>query len=155
MLTRQGTYPPLDVAGPAPLPAWIATYQTAMAAGNIPIIPPSALVGGRILYPPGIVAECSWTLSNCYDELDIHNGPAGVVGLAFDDGPQAPAPTLSAFLKTSGIHATRFFIGSRIVNNPQFLRDAVDEFEDHIGVHTWSHHYVRCSLVYGDADVHR
>lgn len=38
---QNGNYPPEDVPGPNPLPAWVTAYNNAKAAGLIPSIPPS------------------------------------------------------------------------------------------------------------------
>lgn len=73
------SYPPANQRGPAPLPAWIATYNAAVAAGRIPALPISASTGGNPVYPAGtdMQAVCSWTASHCFGRDDVVNAPAG------------------------------------------------------------------------------
>lgn len=145
--------------GPDPLPEWVATYRAVKAAGKIPSTPPSILSpagssplllphradtrAGTISYPSGVdpVAVASWTLSKVLDRRDIVHAPAGMIGLAFDDGPQPPGAQLNTFLAANSQRATRFLIGSRALDNPDVLAQMIAN-GDHLAVHTWSHHYM-------------
>ena len=65
--------------GPAPLPAWVATYNAAKAAGKIPGFAPSTLVNGNPVYT-GITpqAACSWTVTHCFEAYDVVDAPTGM-----------------------------------------------------------------------------
>jgi chitin deacetylase len=72
--------------------AWKDALNTAVQAGLIPNIPPSAPAnpGGGPVYPNGLNGAspqvCSWSFG-CVMNDTIVNAPPGVVGVAFDDGP--------------------------------------------------------------------
>lgn len=90
MFKRQGpaTYPPLDVFGPTPLPAWVDTYNAAVAQGLIPDIAPSVDNDGWPAYPASVdiasTEVCSWTMAKCNgtgDLTDIVDAPDGMIGM--------------------------------------------------------------------------
>lgn len=61
---------------------------------------------------------------------DVLNAPDGMFGVAFDDGPLPPSPTLYSFLKENGITATHFMIGSNIVDYPSIFLQAYEQGDD-------------------------
>ena len=46
------------------------------------------------------------------------------------------------FLEQNDVHATHFFIGVNILNNPDEFTRAFEELNDDIAVHTWTHPYM-------------
>lgn len=139
-------YPTMDVHGPAPLQAWIDTYNLAKSKGLIPSLVPATLpTGGVPTYPAGTTlgagGACSWTLTHCFGAYDVVAAPTGIVGLTFDDGPQLASPVLYDFLKSQNQTATHFLIGSRALNFPDILGQAFRNGE-HLAGHTWSHPYM-------------
>lgn len=127
-ISALSAYPTGIVKGPAPLPAWIATYDAAKAAGLIPGFAPSVMGNGNPTYPAGanVTDICSWTLSHCFEAFDVVDAPTGMcgvhfrpaggfladlsivcnsVGIAFDDGPQPASPPLYQFLQAQSTHA--------------------------------------------------
>lgn len=140
MFKRQNRadYPPSDVAGPDPLPAWVDTYNRVKAAGLIPDFPVSVGVDGWPQYPASVDTMsdelCSWTMAKCNSTYDIYDAPANTIGISFDDGPQPAAADLYDFLQAERIPSTHFVIGSRIVEHPELFRRAID-MNGHIAVH--------------------
>lgn len=63
------------------------------------------------------------------------------MGISFDDGPQAATSILLPFLSKHHQLATHFMIGSRILDNPHLLQQAVNINHDHIALHTWSRQF--------------
>ncbi|KAF8309356.1 glycoside hydrolase/deacetylase [Clavulina sp. PMI_390] len=100
---------------------------------------------GSPVYPSGddptSATICSATYE-CQAKGDIWDAPAGTVALSFDDGPLAPSPTLYAFLKSKGVHATHFFIGGNVRANPDIFLQAYQNNSDPIAVHTYTHPYM-------------
>ena len=128
MFTRQSKtdYPPQDQIGPTPLPAWVNTYNSMKSL--IPSIPPSINQDGWPLYPSSVDttsdALCSWTLQKC-NATDIVDAPDSMIGISFDDGPQDSSAGLYRFLQQNNIPSTHFVIGSRILENPDLFKQAV------------------------------
>jgi peptidoglycan/xylan/chitin deacetylase (PgdA/CDA1 family) len=59
--------------------------------------------------------------------------------MTFDDGPSAKdTPRLLDMLKERHIHATFFFVGQNVAENPEIVKRIVAEGHD-IGNHSWSH----------------
>jgi peptidoglycan/xylan/chitin deacetylase (PgdA/CDA1 family) len=134
-----GTYPTTDVPGPAPLAAWTSAYNAAKKAGQIPSIPPTTIVNYNPVYPSSYKGNpCNFYSTKCNATGDIHTGPSGVAGIAFDDGPQPASTALLTYLSKQKQKATHFLIGSRIVDNPDVFTDTVTS-GGHLAVHTWSH----------------
>jgi len=84
---------------------------------------------------------CNWSCSNCVrtNTTDIIQCPGNADwGLSFDDGPTEFTPPLLDYLNSQSIKLTFFVIGSRVIENPDTLKN---EFQagHQIGVHTWSH----------------
>ena len=71
----------LRSGGPAPLQAWIDRYEFVKSQGRIPDSPRSPYPAGTNMGQDG---ACSWTVNNCFGNDDIHQSPAGRVGLSFD-----------------------------------------------------------------------
>ncbi|GAA99833.1 carbohydrate esterase family 4 protein [Mixia osmundae IAM 14324] len=138
------SYPTPDVSGPTPLQAWIDVYNTVKASGLIPAdIEPTTLENGAPVYADGsgsTTAVCSWTQNGCLAADDIVDAPDGMIGIAFDDGPQPPSSALYTFLAAQSQKATHFMIGSRIIDNSALFQTAVAN-GDEIASHTWSHPY--------------
>lgn len=64
---------------------------------------------------------------------------AGYVGLTYDDGPNGATTTaLLNALRSSGLRATFFNIGSKVAQNPGLARSQVDAGM-WVGNHSWSH----------------
>lgn len=79
-------YPPVDVRGPLPLPAWVATYERVKLAGLIPAVPVTTMRNGNPAYDAGVDMRqaCSWTVGQCYNPYDVVDAPRGVFAVAFD-----------------------------------------------------------------------
>ncbi|KAG0148342.1 hypothetical protein CROQUDRAFT_694746 [Cronartium quercuum f. sp. fusiforme G11] len=138
-------YPHEDVSGPKPLTTWIAAYEEVKAKGLIPHWKPSVVTNGEPSYASYSDAElaspekvCSWTIAKCVMPDDIVTAPKGQMGISFDDGPQEATSLLLPFLLKKNQKATHFMIGSRIMDNPNLLKQAVSLNHDHIAAHTWS-----------------
>ncbi|KAF9266358.1 chitin deacetylase [Marasmius fiardii PR-910] len=129
---------------------WIDALNAADGAGKIPKVDlttiPKDKDGNPMApaYPnnqdptgPGI---CSSTYQ-CRGAGDIWDGPDGVFGVSFDDGPLTPTSTLVDFLKQNNEIATHFMIGGNIRNNPQQFLEVFNYGGD-CAVHTWSHPYM-------------
>ncbi|KAK7039655.1 carbohydrate esterase family 4 protein [Favolaschia claudopus] len=139
-------YPPGPPAAPdvSKLPAaWVAALNDAVSRKAIPDIPLSlnASDGGNPTYPNGLDPNgpeiCSATYK-CRIDGDIWDGPAGTVGISFDDGPEAGTDDLLAFLESNKQKVTHFLIGSNILYEPaKFTR--MFKNGDDLAVHTWTH----------------
>jgi peptidoglycan/xylan/chitin deacetylase (PgdA/CDA1 family) len=127
--------------------AWLNALNAAVAAGQIPNIPPSVVsaTGDNIAYPAGTNSTgtdvCSATFG-CYASDDILNAPAGVFATSFDDGPTDGSTLLYDFLEPKNISATHFMIGSNILANGALFQRAFNNLRGDIAVHTWSHRYM-------------
>ncbi|KAI0068746.1 glycoside hydrolase/deacetylase [Artomyces pyxidatus] len=123
--------------------AWKDALNAAIAAGLIPAVPPTSgapdanptYAAG---YDPMSPQVCSATYK-CRLPGDIWDAPEGVIGIGFDDGPLPPSDRLYSFLQQNKIKATHFFIGVNIVNNPKEFLLAINQNQDDIAVHTWTH----------------
>ncbi|GAA5831237.1 hypothetical protein JCM11251_007804 [Rhodosporidiobolus azoricus] len=139
---QNSAYPAPDTRGPTPKPEWVATYESAKAAGKIPTFAPAQSSGGVPYYAPGVDTGaggvCSWSVSHCFSDDDVYQAPTGMYSTSFDDGPLPNSPTLYRFLAAQNQSATHFLIGGNIVNNPDEF-DLLVETGGHVGVHTWSH----------------
>ncbi|WP_225046688.1 polysaccharide deacetylase family protein [Lacticaseibacillus kribbianus] len=68
--------------------------------------------------------------------------PGKVIALTFDDGPNPTlTPQILAALKTAGVKATFFMLGSGIHDYPATAR-AVAASGNEIGIHTYDHQYL-------------
>ncbi|KAJ7171527.1 carbohydrate esterase family 4 protein [Mycena filopes] len=123
--------------------AWTAALNDAVARKVIPDIPLSKNTtdDGSPVYPTGTDPTspeiCSATYQ-CRIPGDVWDGPAGVLALSFDDGPEAGTPSLLPFLQSQNQTATHFMIGSNILNTPDEFMQAFNLSHD-IAVHTWTH----------------
>ncbi|KAA1466515.1 glycoside hydrolase/deacetylase [Dentipellis sp. KUC8613] len=126
--------------------AWKDALDAAVKAGQIPNIPvgkqssPGADPSYGSLDPNG--AEVCSTTVQCRPPGVIWDAPDGVLGLSFDDGPLPPSDGLYAFLRQQQLHATHFFIGTNILQNPKEFLTAFQVNQDDIAVHTWTHPYM-------------
>ncbi|KAA1076541.1 hypothetical protein PGT21_010798 [Puccinia graminis f. sp. tritici] len=135
----QLTYPITDRPGPTPRKEWIDAYQRVKKAGLIPSVPQTTEVDGAAVYPAsyhGTICNPGYNL--CNSSVDVISAPPGIAGISFDDGPQPPSLPLLEYLKSQKQKATHFLIGSRIINNPDTFH-ALDDAEQHLAVHTYSH----------------
>ncbi|KAG0381188.1 chitin deacetylase [Mortierella sp. AD032] len=82
--------------------------------------------------------QCWRTCQQCHNDDVLVCPTPGVWGLTFDDGPTQFTPTLLASLKTAGVKATFFVMGTNVVQNPEVLKQEVAEGH-HLASHTWSH----------------
>ncbi len=65
--------------------------------------------------------------------------PEGVIALTFDDGPSPEwTPAILDVLREHGVHATFFVVGSQAIDNPDLLRQMVDDGHE-LGVHSLTH----------------
>jgi hypothetical protein len=126
--------------------AWVTALNAAVAAGKIPSIPPTTLDKDGVPvyakgYDPTDPTICSGS-EQCRIPSDIWEAPSGTVGCGFDDGPLPPTTKLLQYLTEQNQHATHFFIGLNIINNPkEFLATHLTN-QDDIAVHTWTHPYM-------------
>ncbi|CAG8437726.1 10131_t:CDS:2 [Ambispora gerdemannii] len=124
-----GSWPRTDVA-PPPVPSWTALVnQTTIL--NIPI-------SGEIC--PSTDTYCSWRCApKCSRSTDIEScSQIKDWGFSFDDGPSNNTLPVLDFLKSQGIKATFFVIGSRVIEYPDILNKTYAAGHD-IAIHTWSH----------------
>jgi len=107
---------------PTPVPTTPAPATPAPAAAT-----PTAAVATPV--PTGTP---KFTYSQCHTD-----GP--YIAMTFDDGPSAAnTPRLLDMLKQRKIHATFFFVGQCVQENPEIVKRIVAEGHD-IGNHSWSH----------------
>ncbi|RIA88342.1 Carbohydrate Esterase Family 4 protein [Glomus cerebriforme] len=126
-----GQWPPVDTPSP-PVASWTALVdQTKLA--KAPLRP-----AGTPCAP--VDTFCIWSCTTCTrPESDFTHCPnKGDWALTYDDGPTQNTLKVLDALNTRGIKATFFAIGSRVIENPQILKQAVDSGHQ-IGVHTWLH----------------
>jgi hypothetical protein len=126
-----GKYPPVDKP-PPPVPSWTALVdQTKLP--KAPIRPAGSPC-------PPTDQFCVWSCTTCTrPESDFVNCPKkGEWALTYDDGPTVNTLKVLDALNSRGLKATFFVIGSRVIENPQILKQVVDSGHQ-IGVHTWSH----------------
>jgi peptidoglycan/xylan/chitin deacetylase (PgdA/CDA1 family) len=110
-------------ATPAPAPATpVPEATTSSAPGATPVPTATTPTTGA----PKI------TYSQCHVD-----GP--YIAMTFDDGPSAAnTPRLLDLLKQRKIHATFFFVGQCVQENPEIVKRIVAEGHE-IGNHSWSH----------------
>ncbi|RIA92088.1 Carbohydrate Esterase Family 4 protein [Glomus cerebriforme] len=126
-----GQWPPVN-APPPPVASWTALVdQTKLA--KAPLRPPGTPCGP-------VDTFCVWSCTTCTRaESDFTFCPnKGDWALTYDDGPTPNTLTVLNALDTRGIKGTFFAIGSRVIENPQIIKQAVDNGHQ-VGVHTWSH----------------
>jgi chitin deacetylase len=125
---------------------WLDAYKAAVANGLIAQIPPTTIIRDQDYnsnpvyakgFDPSSDAVCS-TYVQCYKPTDLHEAPAGMIGISFDDGPAEGSKTLYPFLAKNHIKATHFLIGGNIVNEPDLFMQAFKMNGD-LAVHTWTH----------------
>ncbi|HEY3897308.1 MAG TPA: polysaccharide deacetylase family protein [Chthoniobacter sp.] len=117
-LAKQPASPPPASSTPAPAPA---ATTPAPAASSTPA--PTA---------PAPTGTPKFTFSQCHVD-----GP--YIAITFDDGPHTQnTPRLLDMLKERKIHATFFFVGQRVQENPEIVKRIVAEGHA-IGNHSWSH----------------
>ncbi|BGP22101.1 hypothetical protein JCM10295v2_000979 [Rhodotorula toruloides] len=140
LYSRQtSTLPAPGIRGPTPKSEWVARYEAAKAAGQIPTFAPAKMSStGSPYYSPGVVTGqngvCSWTVAGCFGDDNISDAPDGTYGVSFDEGPLPSSLALYQFLLKQNQTATHFFIGTNIVNNPDVFRQALAS-NAHIGIH--------------------
>ncbi|KAJ7704191.1 carbohydrate esterase family 4 protein [Mycena olivaceomarginata] len=123
--------------------AWVAALNDAISRKVIPDVPLSnnASDGGSPTYPNGADPNspdiCSATYQ-CRLPGDIWDGPAGTIGISFDDGPEAGTADLLGFLGEKNQRVTHFLIGSNILFMPDAFTKMFNMGDD-IAVHTWTH----------------
>jgi len=106
------------------------------------------LVNGNPTYAAGVDANsptvCSSTVQCRINgtTTQLWDAPAGMIGVAFDDGPLPPTTILYPFLKQNNQGATHFLIGSNILANPDIFNQCLSDPLQDIAVHTWTHPYM-------------
>jgi peptidoglycan/xylan/chitin deacetylase (PgdA/CDA1 family) len=111
---------------PTPTPAPAAPAATPAPASTSP--PPAPATPGASTP----ISAARITYSDCHVE-----GP--YIAITFDDGPSGPnTPRLLDTLKQRKIHATFFFVGQCVQENPEIVKRIVAEGHE-IGNHSWSH----------------
>ncbi|KDQ13499.1 carbohydrate esterase family 4 protein [Botryobasidium botryosum FD-172 SS1] len=139
---------PADLATASVPAAWKAAYTNAVNAGLIPNIPVTTLgTDGLAKYPEGFDA-LSPTVCASAQECRINgsipqiwDATPGYAGISFDDGP-VDLPTASdlyAFLKENHQPSTHFLIGSNILANPDSFKQLVQDPQQELACHTWTH----------------
>ncbi|KAF9976849.1 chitin deacetylase [Actinomortierella ambigua] len=82
---------------------------------------------------------CHWSCGGCVRDDDILTCPTkGEWGITYDDGPSDVTRDLLKHLKEKKQTATFFLVGSRVIENPDVLKDQVAQGH-HLAMHTWSH----------------
>lgn len=127
----KGNYPPVDQP-PPPVAEWTALVDQSKLP-KAPIRP----VGSPC---PPTDEFCVWSCTTCTrPESDVVSCPKkNEWALTYDDGPTQFSLKVLDNLNSRGIKGTFFAIGSRVIENPQILKQIVDSGHQ-IGVHTWSH----------------
>jgi peptidoglycan/xylan/chitin deacetylase (PgdA/CDA1 family) len=106
-----------------PAPASAPATPSASSTTPVPSAPAPASTG---------TATPKFTFSSCHVD-----GP--YIAMTFDDGPHAQnTPRLLDMLKQRKIHATFFFVGQCVQENPEIVKRIVAEGHE-IGNHSWSH----------------
>ncbi|KAA1466513.1 glycoside hydrolase/deacetylase [Dentipellis sp. KUC8613] len=121
--------------------AWKDALNAAVQAGKIPGIAPSKDNGDdnpTYQGDPNGPDICSATYK-CRIDGDVWDAPDGVFGASFDDGPLPSSDKLYAFLQQNNVHATHFFIGLNILQNPKEFQTAFSVNQGDIAVHTYTH----------------
>ncbi|KAG0224763.1 chitin deacetylase [Actinomortierella wolfii] len=82
---------------------------------------------------------CHWSCGDCVREDDILTCPTqGEWAITFDDGPSNVTRDLLKYLKERQFSATFFLVGSRVLENPDILKEQIEQGH-HLAMHTWSH----------------
>ncbi|KAG0268500.1 Ribonucleoside-diphosphate reductase large subunit [Actinomortierella ambigua] len=82
---------------------------------------------------------CHWSCGGCVRDDDILTCPTkGEWGITYDDGPSDVTRDLLKHLKEKQQTATFFLVGSRVLENPDVLKDQIAQGH-HLALHTWSH----------------
>jgi len=118
----------IALAKPTPTPAPTPAPKTPTPATPAPANATPAPVAAT----PAPTGTPKITYSQCHVD-----GP--YIAMTFDDGPSAAnTPRLLDMLKQRKIHATFFFVGQCVQENPEIVKRIVAEGHD-IGNHSWSH----------------
>ncbi|KAI0638210.1 hypothetical protein C8Q77DRAFT_1153878 [Trametes polyzona] len=140
-------YPP-DKVDTAALPkAWTDALNAALESGKIPKdVPVAKLIPNQNpVYPDGLdplgEVVCSATYK-CRNKGDLWDAPEGVFASSFDDGPTEVSPELYDFLKQNNVITTHFMIGKAILASPAGFKQAFEDLQSDIAVHTWTHPYM-------------
>jgi len=96
---------------------------------KLPVIAVMTLAAATVISAAAFTAEPSIAAAACNN---------GYVALTFDDGPNSNTNTLLNVLKTSGVRATFFNIGTNAKNNPSLVT-AEKAAGMWIGNHSWTH----------------
>jgi peptidoglycan-N-acetylglucosamine deacetylase len=127
-LAKSTPAPKPAAATPAPAPAPAAATPAPAPAPSA--TPAPAADSGAATPSPASTAKI--TFSQCHVD-----GP--YIAMTFDDGPSAPnTPRLLDTLKQRKIHATFFFVGQCVQENPEIVKRIVAEGHE-VGNHSWSH----------------
>ncbi|KAJ3301953.1 chitin deacetylase [Kappamyces sp. JEL0829] len=136
-------FPPKMQVTP-PNPSFSAMFNLSLVPKNAPSLP--AQNTGPIDCTTN-TGTCSWACNSCLRPNDIYRCPSNKDwGFTFDDGiarhltagPSEYSPTLLDWLKSKGIKATFFLVGSQVVQFPEVVQRQFDEGHQ-IAIHTWSH----------------
>ncbi|KAL7410637.1 hypothetical protein BDY24DRAFT_170772 [Mrakia frigida] len=135
-----GAYPTQDVTPPVDsdeVKAWVAAIDWTQVPDYTPNVGPNLCSDN-----PAALADtsrCWWSCGQCNADTDIVTCPEkNTWGTSFDDGPSTSTPTLLAYLEEHSLKTTFFVIGSRIIGQPDVLRD--EHMRGHeIAGHSWSH----------------
>jgi len=127
----KGQYPPPDTP-PPPVPEWTKLVDQSKL--------PKAPIRPLGTPCPPTDEFCNWSCTTCTrPESDVVSCPKkNEWALTYDDGPTQFSLRVLDDLNSRNIKATFFAIGSRVVQNPQILKQIVDSGHQ-VGVHTWSH----------------
>ncbi|HST80749.1 MAG TPA: polysaccharide deacetylase family protein [Kineosporiaceae bacterium] len=96
---------------------------------RLPIVTVLTLAVATVVSAITFLAEPSTAAATCSN---------GYVALTFDDGPNSNTNTLLNVLKTNGVRATFFNVGTNAKNNPALVT-AENAAGMWIGNHSWSH----------------
>jgi peptidoglycan/xylan/chitin deacetylase (PgdA/CDA1 family) len=127
----KGNYPPPDTP-----PPFLAEWAKLVDQSKLPKAP-LRVVGGACSPTDEF---CVWSCTTCTrPESDVVSCPKkDEWALTYDDGPTQFSLKVLENLNSRNIKGTFFAIGSRVVENPQILKQIVDSGHQ-VGVHTWSH----------------
>jgi peptidoglycan/xylan/chitin deacetylase (PgdA/CDA1 family) len=113
-----------------PAPAAATPTPTPATPAPPPAIP--SATPATAATTPAAAGTPKFTYSQCHVD-----GP--YIAMTFDDGPSAPnTPRLLDMLKQRKIHATFFFVGQCVQENPEIVKRIVAEGHE-VGNHSWSH----------------
>jgi len=113
-------------------PAPAAAKATPVPATPAPATPAQAAATPATSATPAPTGTPKFTYSSCHVD-----GP--YIAMTFDDGPSGPnTPRLLDMLKERKIHATFFFVGQCVAENPEIVKRIVAEGHE-VANHSWSH----------------